>query len=89
MLLARALHEGHGAIAGKLAESAAVTQNRMTSPLAHAAVQARLAAPQEATRAPYAERRQVQSRHLNLPVLPVTTISLDFDVQLSWLLWYR
>lgn len=75
VLLARALHEGRGAIAGKLAERAAVAQNRMTSPLAHAAaVQARLAAPQEAMRAPYAERRQIQSRHLNLPVLPMTTI---------------
>lgn len=75
VLLARALHEGHDAIAGALAESAAVTQSRATSPLAHdAAVQARLAAPRETERVAYAERRQVQSRHLSLPTLPVTTI---------------
>jgi len=75
VLLARALHEGRDAIAGALAESAAVTQSRMTSPLAHdAAVQARLAAPQETERVAYAERRLVQSRHLSLPTLPVTTI---------------
>ena len=75
VILGRALHEGREAIAVALAESVAVAHSRATSPLVHdGEVQARLASAHDAKRAPYAERRQIQSERLGLPVLPTTTI---------------
>ncbi|BCL82220.1 5-methyltetrahydropteroyltriglutamate--homocysteine methyltransferase [Ktedonobacteria bacterium brp13] len=76
VILGRAVHEGRDAVAIALEESAAVTQSRATSPLAHdASVQAKLAIQQATHRScSYAERRQIQSERLGLPCLPTTTI---------------
>lgn len=75
VILGRALHEGRDAVSLALAENEAVAQSRSTSPLVRdAEVQARLATCHAATRSPYAERRQLQSERLGLPVLPTTTI---------------
>ncbi len=74
-LLGRALHEGRAAVAVELTESVTVTRNRATSSLAHdAVVRTKLASEHPVARAPYAERRQIQSERLGLPVLPTTTI---------------
>src|SRR5207302_1523162 len=75
VLLGRALHEGRAAVAGELAESSSVTRSRATSALAHdALVQGKLTTYQATERLPYTERRPIQAEHLQLPVLPTTTI---------------
>jgi 5-methyltetrahydropteroyltriglutamate--homocysteine methyltransferase len=73
--LSRAVHEGRDAVATELEESQVVVQSRARSPLVHDAhVQDKLASWHETKRTPYAERRKIQSKYLNLPLLPTTTI---------------
>jgi 5-methyltetrahydropteroyltriglutamate--homocysteine methyltransferase len=73
--LGRAIHEGRAVVAETLAESAAETRKRATSPLVrNLAVQERLVGRQTDQRLPYAQRRLLQASQLNLPVLPTTTI---------------
>ncbi|HEY0755752.1 MAG TPA: 5-methyltetrahydropteroyltriglutamate--homocysteine S-methyltransferase [Ktedonobacteraceae bacterium] len=75
VILGRALHEGRDALTTVFEESASVAHSRATSPLVHdAAGQAKLLTRHEETRAPYAERRQIQAKQLCLPSLPTTTI---------------
>jgi 5-methyltetrahydropteroyltriglutamate--homocysteine methyltransferase len=73
--LARALREGHGAVAQALAESRQAAASRRASPLTlNAAVRQRAASVQDGDlrrSAPYAERRR---RQLDLPRYPTTTI---------------
>jgi 5-methyltetrahydropteroyltriglutamate--homocysteine methyltransferase len=76
--LTQALNEGEQAIAAQLAESRARQEARRRSPrLTNPAVRERLAALDESAyhrASPYLERRKAQRAHLNLPLLPTTTI---------------
>ncbi|MFD5180054.1 5-methyltetrahydropteroyltriglutamate--homocysteine S-methyltransferase [Nocardia sp. NPDC058379] len=76
-VLATALAEGTGAVAAELAAARAAARTRRTDPRLHDdRVRARLAALDDAdlTRSPADERRAAQRDHLDLPVLPTTTI---------------
>ncbi|MEV6213708.1 5-methyltetrahydropteroyltriglutamate--homocysteine S-methyltransferase [Nocardia sp. NPDC051833] len=76
-VLATALAEGTDAVAAELAAARAAAQTRRTDPRLHDdRVRARLAALDDAdlTRSPADERRAAQRDHLDLPVLPTTTI---------------
>ncbi|MEV0060099.1 5-methyltetrahydropteroyltriglutamate--homocysteine S-methyltransferase [Nocardia sp. NPDC050718] len=76
-VLATALAEGTGAVTAELAAARAAAQTRRTDPRLHDdRVRARLAALDDAdlTRSPADERRAAQRDHLDLPVLPTTTI---------------
>ncbi|MFC8075088.1 5-methyltetrahydropteroyltriglutamate--homocysteine S-methyltransferase [Streptomyces sp. NPDC057307] len=76
--LARALAEGTGAITAELAANRAALDSRAGSALTRdPAVRARVAAVTDADgrrSQPYAERTVAQRAHLNLPLLPTTTI---------------
>lgn len=76
--LARGLAQGPGVIAAELAANRAALASRADSPITHdPVVRARAAAVTDAdTRRPqpYAERTTAQREHLNLPLLPTTTI---------------
>lgn len=76
--LARAVNEGEQAIAAQLAESRARQEARRRSPrLSNPAVRERLAALDGSAyrrASPYPERRRAQRAHLDLPLLPTTTI---------------
>ncbi|MCS6855168.1 MAG: 5-methyltetrahydropteroyltriglutamate--homocysteine S-methyltransferase, partial [Elioraea sp.] len=76
--LARALDEGEGKVAEKLAESDAILAEARRDPrLNDPAVAARLAAvtpDMERRASPYAERAKRQAARLRLPPLPVTSI---------------
>ena len=77
-VLGRALNEGRSSVKDELAASAAAAQSRRTSPKIHSnAVQARLAAVTDAMSkraSPFAARRALQQKHLQLPRFPTTTI---------------
>jgi len=76
-VLATALAEGAAAVGDELAAARAAAVTRRTDPRLHDdRVRARLAALDEddLTRSPADERRAAQRAHLDLPVLPTTTI---------------
>ncbi|TCJ94980.1 methionine synthase (B12-independent) [Nocardia alba] len=76
-ILAAAITHGTNTVAAELRAARAATESRRTDPRLHDnAVRARLAAltPGDTTRAPAAERLVKQRAHLNLPLLPTTTI---------------
>ncbi|MBX5449257.1 MAG: 5-methyltetrahydropteroyltriglutamate--homocysteine S-methyltransferase [Thermogemmatispora sp.] len=78
VLLTRAANEGRQAIAEELERNRQALQRRRTSPRIHdeeVAQRVRQARAQRAQRqSPYAVRRQRQRAHLQLPLLPTTTI---------------
>ncbi|MFE7719394.1 5-methyltetrahydropteroyltriglutamate--homocysteine S-methyltransferase [Nocardia rhizosphaerihabitans] len=76
-VLATALADGTTAVADELAAARAAADTRRTDPRLHDdRVRARLAAldDEDLTRSPADERRELQRDHLDLPVLPTTTI---------------
>lgn len=77
-ILKRALAHGLESLTAEIAASDAAAKHRAASPLTHRAeVAARLAAlPADADRrhSAFAERIKAQQAHLNLPLLPTTTI---------------
>ncbi|WP_278263807.1 5-methyltetrahydropteroyltriglutamate--homocysteine S-methyltransferase [Nocardia sp. AG03] len=76
-VLATALTTGTDAVAAELAAARDAAESRRTDPRLHVEqVRARLAALDESdlTRLPADERRALQREHLDLPVLPTTTI---------------
>lgn len=76
-VLATALADGTTAVADELAAARAAAGTRRTDPRLHDdRVRARLAAldDEDLTRSPADERRELQRDHLDLPVLPTTTI---------------
>ncbi|WP_336081419.1 5-methyltetrahydropteroyltriglutamate--homocysteine S-methyltransferase [Nocardia sp. SSK8] len=76
-VLATALTTGTDAVAAELAAARDAAESRRTDPRLHVEqVRARLAALDEAdlTRLPADERRALQREHLDLPLLPTTTI---------------
>ncbi|MGS2805638.1 5-methyltetrahydropteroyltriglutamate--homocysteine S-methyltransferase [Nocardia sp. MW-W600-9] len=76
-VLATALAEGTAAVADDLAAARAAAETRRTDPRLHDdRVRARLAALDagDLTRSPADERRAAQRDHLDLPLLPTTTI---------------
>lgn len=75
--LARALREGHGAVADELAASRTAAATRRADPRLHNnAGRGALSALTEhrARTTPAARRREIQRAHLDLPLLPTTTI---------------
>jgi len=78
VLLARAANEGREAVASLLHTNREAFARRRSSPRIHdRAVQARvvtLAGERMERQSPYPERRRVQRQHLELPLLPTTTI---------------
>jgi 5-methyltetrahydropteroyltriglutamate--homocysteine methyltransferase len=73
--LTRGLNEGRAAVAGELQASAAVQEQRRTSPRVHdPAVRRRMADVANGARPPFAERQAAQRERLDLPALPTTTI---------------
>nr|WP_245663462.1 5-methyltetrahydropteroyltriglutamate--homocysteine S-methyltransferase [Nocardia inohanensis] len=75
--LATALHQGTGAVTEELTAARAALATRTSDPrLRNDTVRARLAAlgPEATRRTPAAERLALQREHLDLPLLPTTTI---------------
>ncbi|AYY15276.1 5-methyltetrahydropteroyltriglutamate--homocysteine S-methyltransferase [Actinobacteria bacterium YIM 96077] len=75
--LARGLHEGYDAVAGRIQEGTSARDDRATaSSVVDPAVRQRIAdlPPEASQRSPYAHRIAVQADNLDLPPLPTTTI---------------
>ncbi len=73
--LTRGVNEGRPAVERELQASTAIQEQRRSSTSVHdPAVQQRLAEYREVLRPSFTERRVVQHQHLNLPMLPTTTI---------------
>ncbi len=76
--LARGLNQGRAAVSKELAASRAAVESRQTSKRIHRPeVQQRvraLAANEDKRHAPYAKRRELQRKLLQLPLFPTTTI---------------